>query len=677
MPFPDIQLDDRTFEDLYAELRRRIPRYTPEWTDHNDSDPGITLLQLFAWLQEMLIWRLNQVPDKNFIKFLELIGTVPDPPAPAIVELTFKLSTKDLTEAVLIPGGTQVSLSGASDGGPVIFTTDDNLYASGADLVALQTFDGQQFQLVTEFNRLDGASFLPFTQSPRSGMALYLGLDRAFPPGQQRLTFHSAAAANTRVQSGASLAVDFAPPVVAVWEYFAGPTALWQPLANITDGTRSLTRSGSVTFDAPADMQAAPYGLLRKQSDPVLYWLRYRLDSILGTGYEAVPDLSDVLVNTIGATNAVTEIDELLGQSNNRPNQTFALARTPVLPKDDSVPGIIAVNEGPGFVVWTEVADFAASTRTDTHYTIDRSTGVVLFGDGVHGKIPLWLSSDGSNLESADAPNIKATSYRWGGGARGNAGSGTVTSLETSIPYVDSVTNLRPSIGGADEETIDHAKATAPLKLRTKMRAVTGEDFQFLATQTPGAQVKRAKALPLHSPNVELVRKPADQLLATPVPIPGTITVIVVPEGFGNPKPLPTNDTLTLVANWLDAHRLVTTELFVERPKYRLVKIVAQIIADPTAISGDVAKALQQKLLAYFHPLTGGKDASGWEFGGKIYFSETYKQILTTPGVLRIDAGALKTIVDGKPPAQDGADIDIGEDELVYSTEHTLTVTYR
>jgi hypothetical protein len=677
MPFPDIQLDDRTFEDLFAELRRRIPRYTPEWTDHNDSDPGITLLQLFAWLQEMILWRVNRVPDKNFIKFLELIGTRPDPPAPATVELTFKLSTKDLPDAVLIPGGTQVSLSGDSSGGPVIFTTDDNLYASGADLVALQTYDGQQFQLVTEFNRLDGASFQPFTQNPLGGMALYLGLDRPFPAGQQRLTFHSAATAKTTVQSGASLAVDFAPPVVAYWEYFAGPTALWQPLANVTDGTRSLTTSGTVLFDGPADMQAAGYGLLRKQNDPKLYWLRYRLESILGTGYEAVPELSDVLVNTISATNAVTETDELLGQSNNRPNQTFTLARTPVLPKDDSVAGIIAVDEGSGFVVWTEVNDFAASTKTDPHYTLDLSTGVVSFGDGIHGKIPLWLSSDGSNLESADLPNIKATSYRWGGGARGNAGSATVTSLETSIPYVDSVTNLRPSIGGADEETIDHAKATAPLKLRTKMRAVTATDFEFLATQTPGAQVKRAKALPLHNPHVELSRKPADQLLATPVPVPGTITVMVVPEGFGNPKPLPTNDTLKLVADWLDAHRLVTTELYVEGPKYRLVKIVAQIIADPAAISGDVAKALQAKLLAYFHPLTGGKDGTGWEFGGKIYFSETYKQILTTPGVLRIDAGALQTIVDGKPPAQDGADIDLAEDELVYSVEHALTVTYK
>ena len=62
MPFPEIQLDDRNFERLVADAKRRIPGYTPEWTDLNDSDPGITLVHLFAWLEEMILWRLNRVP---------------------------------------------------------------------------------------------------------------------------------------------------------------------------------------------------------------------------------------------------------------------------------------------------------------------------------------------------------------------------------------------------------------------------------------------------------------------------------------------------------------------------------------------------------------------------------------------------------------------------------------
>ena len=96
MPLPEIQLDDRSFEDIVRDARRRIPTYTPEWTDFNESDPGITLLQLFAWLSEMIIYRLNQVPDKNYLKFLDLVGITPNPPQPAKAELTFTLTSKDL-----------------------------------------------------------------------------------------------------------------------------------------------------------------------------------------------------------------------------------------------------------------------------------------------------------------------------------------------------------------------------------------------------------------------------------------------------------------------------------------------------------------------------------------------------------------------------------------------------
>jgi len=120
MALPPIQLDDRTFEQLQTELRRRIPAYTPEWTDHNESDPGITLMQLFAWLGEMIIYRLNKVPQKNYQAFLELVGIDPELPKAATAELTFKVSRKGY--GVMIPAGTQAQASGGS-GGSVVFTT--------------------------------------------------------------------------------------------------------------------------------------------------------------------------------------------------------------------------------------------------------------------------------------------------------------------------------------------------------------------------------------------------------------------------------------------------------------------------------------------------------------------------------------------------------------------------
>ena len=158
--------------------------------------------------------------------------------------------------------------------------------------------------------------------------------------------------------------------------------------------------------------------------------------------------------------------------------------------------------------------------------------------------------------------------------------------------------------------------------------------------------------------------------------MPGVVTVIVVPEVLKEElKPIPSADTLKLVGQWLNQHRLITTELYVAAPKYREIEIEARVIAKPTANSGQVGEAVQKMLLSYFHPLTGGKDGTGWEFGGKVYFSEIYRRILDTEGVLRLEADAVTTYVDGqRQPAC--ADVIVNPDELVFSKKHKIIVTY-
>ena len=103
-------LDDRTWQDLVDELRALIPQYAPAWTDHNPSDIGITLIELFAWLAESVIYRLNQVPDKNYVAFLNLLGITRDPAIPAHTYLTFTSGTGP----VLAPAGTQASVPAAA-----------------------------------------------------------------------------------------------------------------------------------------------------------------------------------------------------------------------------------------------------------------------------------------------------------------------------------------------------------------------------------------------------------------------------------------------------------------------------------------------------------------------------------------------------------------------------------
>jgi hypothetical protein len=407
------------------------------------------------------------------------------------------------------------------------------------------------------------------------------------------------------------------------------------------------------------------------------------------------------VLNTVSATNAVTETDELVGSANGRPNQTFQLAKYPVLPLLTGQTGIIAVQEelGQDFLPWIEVVDFAQSGANDTHYMLNHSTGQGAFGDGVHGKIPRWLSGNGSNTDSADQPNIKATSYRWGGGARGNSGANTITTLQSSILFIESVTNPHPSFGGADEETVDEASARAPSTLRNRDRAVTVEDFGEIAKQTPGAHIKRAQAFPLLNPNFRLLRSTGGETQAPAparagcgcnttgeqskggvtgpepeVPIPGAVTVVVVPDSLSE-KPIPTAGTLQLVADYLDQHRLLTCELFVAAPRYREVRIEVHVIAAVTADLGNVEQGVRSRLLAYFHPLTGGDDGTGWQFGATIDFSETYQQIFDVEGVHRIDTSSIKTYLDQirQTPC---SNVLLEPDELVFSLDHAVTASY-
>ena len=101
---PEIELDDRRFQDLVSEARTRISRSCPEWTEHNVSDPGITLIELFAWMTEMTIYRLNRVPDKLHVALLDLLGIRLDGPTAATTSLRFRLADAP-TEPILIEGG--------------------------------------------------------------------------------------------------------------------------------------------------------------------------------------------------------------------------------------------------------------------------------------------------------------------------------------------------------------------------------------------------------------------------------------------------------------------------------------------------------------------------------------------------------------------------------------------
>src|SRR6516164_3872205 len=126
MALPAPNLDDRRFQELVDEAKRHVMRHCPDWTDHNVSDPGVTLIETFAYMTDSLLYRLNRVPDRLYVKFLELIGLQLLPATPSRAGVTFWLSAP-AQAPLIIPTGTQVATLRSEIEEPVIFATREDL----------------------------------------------------------------------------------------------------------------------------------------------------------------------------------------------------------------------------------------------------------------------------------------------------------------------------------------------------------------------------------------------------------------------------------------------------------------------------------------------------------------------------------------------------------------------
>ena len=400
-------------------------------------------------------------------------------------------------------------------------------------------------------------------------------------------------------------------------------TLLGDPVANraaIADLIRGLTLNfgrveTSVWLDASEVYDESPVPF-------ELSWFRGRL----AAARDEPPQVVRLLPNTVGATAAVTRFEEVLGTSNGLGSQTFRLSRTPILVDATRQPPspelTIEVRPDTEDVDWVAVSDFFGQDANASVYILNAGDGTIVFGDGLHGRMPVAGS------------RIVASRYRYGGGAIGNAGPATITALKSSVPNVDGVTNFRASGGGADAESLEEAKLRAPHDLRHRERAVTAEDFADLAKETPGVRIQRAFALPLTRAEVVVGSSPPRFELVEDQP--GAVTMVVLPENKEE-TPQPTEDQLRLVCEHLNGRRLITTEVYVTGPRYvQITALEAEVFVGRQADLKAVQDALASRLLKYFHPLWGGENGRGWPFGQDIFFGHVYRQLLAVPDVTRV-----------------------------------------
>ncbi|HHN93950.1 MAG TPA: putative baseplate assembly protein, partial [Anaerolineae bacterium] len=332
MPLPVPNLDDLRFQrDLVDEARRRIVRYCPEWTEYNLSDPGITLIELFAWMTELTVYRLNRVPEKNYVQFLYLLGIQQRPASSARTDLTFWLSVSlpispENESEVIVPAGIQVISRSAGQEEPVIFTTERRLTIVPPRLTQLRREADFQKNYLP---RLGIETFNAFSPQPQAGDTFYLGFDegRDISGHILQLQFEC-----ERTQAVGIRRED--PPWV--WECAVGDGE-WRELPLSTrPGERDTTGGlnnpkGRLVLYLPLEMRPATVRGRRG------YWVRCRVEQRRPEQgmYSESPRVLSVhayaLGGTVPATHAVVVEQEPLGRSNGEPGQSFRLEHAPIL----------------------------------------------------------------------------------------------------------------------------------------------------------------------------------------------------------------------------------------------------------------------------------------------------------------------------------------------------------
>jgi predicted phage baseplate assembly protein len=646
-------IDDRSYDSIVAEVRSRIPRYTPEWTNLNETDPGMIIMELFAWMTEMQIYRLAQVPKLHYLKFLELVGIELEPARAASAILSLQMSSGYSKSSIIVPAKTQISSAEPDEQGRIIFEADRAVTLIRARLVNLLVDDGFNFRDLSNDNLDTSVSFQPFGPAAVRDNSLMLGFDEELPDTTINLTVWTPVVENARVVSRCYTDVEVINTTKLRWEYWNGRE--WLALTLLKDDSAAFTRSGDIQLKGPASgfMVAQTFGDIATPR----YWIRVRIDA---SGYETAPKIIALRTNTMAVTQAETYEYESVGGSNGEIDQVLRLRNSPVIAGSL----ILEVDEGAGFLPWQEVADFFGSAGDDPHYVLNRATGEIRFGDGSNGRVPVANANNRNN--------VRALIYRAGGGKRGNLGAGKITRLMDTIKGLDAsvVTNLFAAAGGDDEQSLDEAIKRAPHTLKSRDRAVTAEDYEELALRA--TNIARAVALPLYHPDYP------------GIDVPGVVTVMVVPDIEGE-APVPSEGTVQTVCAYLNQRRLLTSELYVMGPTYKTVIVRVQLVANDNADLAEIKSQALDSLQLYFHPITGGEDSDptkavgdplrsggGWPFGGDIYYSLLYRRLLFS-GVKRIVSLQIEVDGDVYPECRD-VPINIGI--LLSNGEHEVQVDY-
>ncbi|MUV56010.1 baseplate J/gp47 family protein [Halogeometricum sp. CBA1124] len=489
-------LDDRPYETILRDARNRIPVYSETWTDHNASDPGITVLELLAWLAETYTYQLDRITDAHRLKYLALLGERPRPPRPATAAV--RVTLPDHAGSAAVNEGAKL-LATTGDDRTVGFETTVATAVTRATLerVVVDGARGRRDQ--TTANRTAGMQFTAFGDGAEG--VLYLGFAGNPFGGEGELALSVKLAeddlpALARHGAGVDAWTEdatFEPTVAVEWEHC--PTyewydeGAWESLPVEADGTNQFYESGRVVLKKP-DSWNVDGGTMFDHATSYR-WIRCRVTT---PGHEIVPRIDSVAVNVLPVERRWTvrsEGGEPLrdGQGNTAstglPDQRFEFEHGPLLDTDVAV--------WVGDERWRRRDDFDAAGPYSRCFVVEPSYRGIRFGDGARGTIPPLDAPITATryVGTGDAGSVSAEA-EWsfaGADVRFRDPKGKFTTADPASLTVEQVADVT---GGAPAEPIEDAFDRLVADRRVPYRAVTAPDYEYLATHTPGLRFGRA-----------------------------------------------------------------------------------------------------------------------------------------------------------------------------------------
>ena len=465
------------------------------------------------------------------------------------------------------------------------------------------TFNNLNYLDQSAANTTADKHFKPFVPLSDTSNTLYFGFDRAFEGGPVKIYF-----------AAKELVIDERNKPKLTWQFAFEND--WKTLVP-RDDTDAFTKPDFVTLSVGQGFQNT------QQFGRGLYWLR----AVLSEGeWNGSPLLNGVFINTVEALQARTMRDEILGSSTGLENQVFGFQQLPVIPGEDvrvrealtdleleqliselGKDAVLTIQDQQGRVIetwikWTEVIEFFDSEPGSRHYRLDRHTGELEFGDGLHGRIP-----------PPGGDNIRAFSYQAGGGAAGNVAAGEINSPVTAVAGVDTVINPVAAGGGSEAATNNDMLEIGPEQISNRGRAVTPDDFEQLAREA-SREVRKSLCLPNRN--------------AAGRHETGWTSVHIVPDSK-DAEPMPSLELRRNVQRFLTQRADLTlveqNHIFVGPPEYVPVSVEANVFARSLEVVSIAQQNAIRKLDEFLHPLTGGFDGEGWDFGRDLAASDLYR----------------------------------------------------